>query len=535
MAVARIEIGIESGPGAESRETRRRLLEMTCLCSEAVISEDGRLLGSATETALIEQAIAEGVEVEPLRRSHPLIDVHQRAEGRPVMSTFHRAENNRILIAAKGSPRDLLERCDYLVDEKTPLDESARDAIQRANDCMASDALRVLGVAYRVLTPDPVAARRLDTRGLIWLGLVGLSDALRPGMAELMRNFQGAGIKTVMITGDQCATASAVGRTLDLSGRGDVRVLDSSDLDRIDPAMLRGLVPDVDVFARVSPAHKLRIVQAFQQAGRVVAMTGDGINDGPALKAADNGVAMGQAGTDLARSVADVVLEDDNLHTMLVAVGQGRTIYANIRKTLHFLLATNFSEIEMMLVAIALGLGSPLNPMQLLWINLMSDIFPGLALSMEPAEAVVIRRPPRDPAEPIVSGPGLARMAVESGVITAGSMAAYGYGFARYGPGAVAGTIAFNALTLGQLLHALSCRSEQPILWGDTCLPRNPKLELALGLSLGVQVLANLVPGLRRLLGLTPIALPDLAVVTAGSALPLLVNEALKAHARTPG
>jgi P-type Ca2+ transporter type 2C len=535
MAVACIEIGIESGPGAESRETRRRLLEMTCLCSEAVISQDSHPLGSATETALIERAMAEGVELEPLRRGHPLIEVHQRAEGRPVMSSFHRTEDNRILIAAKGSPRDLLERCDYLVDEQTPLDESAREAIQRANDRMASDALRVLGVAYRVLKPDPEAAPRLDTRGLIWLGLVGLSDALRPGMAELMRDFHDAGIKTVMITGDQCATASAVGRTLDLSGHGDVRVLDSSDLDRIDPAMLRGLVPDVDVFARVSPAHKLRIVQAFQHAGRVVAMTGDGINDGPALKAADNGVAMGQAGTDLARSVADVVLEDDNLHTMLVAVGQGRTIYANIRKTLHFLLATNFSEIEMMLVAIALGLGSPLNPMQLLWINLMSDIFPGLALSMEPAEPGVIRRPPRDQTEPIVSGPGLARMAAESGVITAGSMAAYGYGLARYGPGAVAGTIAFNALTLGQLLHALSCRSEQPILWGDTRLPRNPKLELALGLSIGVQVLANLVPGLRRLLGLTPITLPDLAVVTAGAALPLLVNEALKAHARTPG
>jgi Ca2+-transporting ATPase len=347
-----------------------------------------------------------------------------------------------------------------------------------------------------------------------------------------------------MITGDQSATASAVGRALDLSGQGcpgvrteagpgsalgcQVRVLDSSDLDRLDAAMLRGLVPDVDVFARVSPAHKLRIVQAYQQAGLVVAMTGDGINDGPALKAADNGVAMGRAGTDLARSVADIVLEDDNLHTMLVAVRQGRTIYANIRKAVHFLLSTNFSEIETMVAAIGLGMGSPLTPMQLLWINLMTDIFPALALSMEPPDPGVLHRPPRDPREPIVSTGGLTRMAGQSALITAGTMAAFAYGVARHGPGPLPQTLAFNTITLAQLLHSLSCRSPAPVLFGDRRLARNPKLELALGVSVLVQTLANLVPGLRRLLGLAPMGPLDLLAVGLGAALPLLANEVMK-------
>jgi Ca2+-transporting ATPase len=286
-------------------------------------------------------------------------------------------------------------------------------------------------------------------------------------------------------------------------------------------------VPDVDVFARVSPAHKLRIVETLQQAGRVVAMTGDGINDGPAPKAADNGVAMGRGGTDLARSVADIVLEDDDLHTMLLAVGQGRTIYANIRKSVHFLLATNFAEIETMATAIALGLGNPLNPTRLLWINLMTDSFPGLALSLEPAEPRVMKRP-RDPDEPIVSRDGLGRMAAESAVIAAGAMAAYAYGLARHGPGPIPGTLAFNTITLAQLLHALSCRSPGPVLLAGGRLPRNPTLELALGASVGVQVLANLIPGLRRLLGLAPLGPIDLLAVGAGATLPLLANEALK-------
>ena len=229
-----------------------------------------------------------------------------------------------------------------------------------------------------------------------------MTDPIRHGVKDLIAGFHRAGIDTVMITGDQSATAYAVGKELDLADGGDIRILDSRHLAEMQPEVLKGLARGLHVFARVSPAHKLQIVQTLQDAGKVVGMTGDGINDGPALKAAAIGIAMGHTGTDVASEVADVVLEDDNLETMLIAVSEGRTIYNNIRKSLHYLLSTNMSEIMVTSVAMAAGLGEPLTPMQLLWINLVSDIFPGLALALEPPEPDVLLRPPRDPAEEIL-------------------------------------------------------------------------------------------------------------------------------------
>jgi P-type Ca2+ transporter type 2C len=284
----------------------------------------------------------------------------------------------------------------------------------------------------------------------------------------------------------------------------------------------------VHVFARVSPGHKLQIVQALQRAGKVVAMTGDGINDGPALKAADIGIAMGHTGTEVAHEVADVILEDDNLETMIIAVGEGRRIYDNIRKSIHFLLSTNLSEILVMFTATAAGLGQPLNAMQLLWINLVSDIAPGLALALEPPEPDVLHRPPRHPDDPIIQTADLKRMAFESTILSAGALGAYGYGMVRYGMGPQARTMAFTSLTMGQLLHAISCRSETRSVLSAESLPPNQYLNLALLGSLTVQVLALVVPGLRSLLGIVPINLLD-ALVIGGSALfPLVINEASK-------
>ena len=542
MAVERVvmagDLVSDTPSGGDPEGQRRRLLEVLALCNEVDLPRDASPRGSATELALLDLAAREGIDIRRLHDAWPRLELHQRAEGRALMSSFHRRDDGTLLIAAKGSPGDLLGRCASLGDPCTPLDEPTRERILQENDRMAADALRVLAVAYREVPPGQAhhqaRDQALNTRDLTWLGLAGLSDPLRPGMVELMGDFHRAGIKTVMITGDQSATANAVGRTLDLSAKGAVRVLDSNDLGRLDPGMLRGLAPDTDVFARVSPAHKLRIVQSYQEAGRVVAMTGDGINDGPALKAADTGVAMGRAGSDVARSVADIVLEDDNLHTMRVAVAQGRTIYANIQKTVHFLLSTNFSEIELMTLSVALGLGPPLNPMQLLWINLMTDIFPGLALSMEEPEAGVMARPPRDPGAPIVPGDRLLRMGRESAVITAGAFAAFLYGLRVNGSTASGSTLCFNTLTVAQLLHSLSCRSPVRHGPGDPGLPRNPKLEWALGGSLAVQALANLAPPVRRLLGLAPLGAGDLLVMAAGALIPLAVNRALKPRGSAP-
>ena len=239
------------------------------------------------------------------------------------------------------------------------LTEAARQSILAENDRMAGDALRVLGAAYRELDQERMPRK---TGELTWLGLAGMADPMRSGMDTLMAQYHKAGIETVMITGDQTATAHAIGEQLGLSNGRPLQVLESSKLDDMDPQLLAGLAKNVHVFARVSPAHKLKIVRALQESGNVVAMTGDGINDGPALKAADIGVAMGKTGTDVAREVSDVVLEDDNLHTMEVAVRQGRTIYNNIRKTIHFMVSTNLTEIEVMLAGIAARHGSADEP-----------------------------------------------------------------------------------------------------------------------------------------------------------------------------
>jgi Ca2+-transporting ATPase len=392
---------------------------------------------------------------------------------------------------------------------------------------MAGGALRVIGVAYRELTASDQEMPRL-----IWVGLVGLIDPPRPGLAELFRRFHGAGIDTVMVTGDQSATAHAVARRIGLGRNGRIDILDSTRLEELPPELLASLAGNVQVFARVSPAHKLGIVQALQRSGRVVAMTGDGVNDGPALKAADVGVAMGAQGTAVARELADVVLEKDDLSTMLVAVEQGRTIYDDIKKAVHFILATNSSEILLTFLQVALGLGNTLTPMQLLWINILTDVFPELALAAEPPESEVMSRQPRDPSRPMFDSGDLGRIGLEGVALTIGALAAYGWGRARYGAGPRANTLTFVALTSAQLLHAVSARSERHSIFDAGHLKRNPYLPLAVGGSIGLQCMASLVPGARRLLGTTPLAFADWIAAAACAVGPLLFNEGVKVALR---
>lgn len=516
-----------------SHQHLERLLEVGVLCSEAGLrEEDGALSieGSPTEQALVELAIAGELDVLKLRQERPMLDMQQRSEERQYMATSHGSSGELPWVAVKGSPGQVLELCKwYLVDgEHQPLTESVREAILAENDDMAGRALRVLGLAYGVRDTNGNSGQE----GLSWLGLVGMTDPLRPGIEWLLGRVHRAGIDTVIITGDQSATAYAIGRQLHLSQGETLEILDSTSLDKLDPEVLAGVVPRVHVFSRVSPTHKLQIVEAQQRAGRVVAMTGDGINDGPALKAADLGIAMGQSGTDVARSVADLVLEDDNLATLIVAVRQGRTVYGNIRKSLRFLLSTNFSEIELMLAGTALGLGTPLSPMQLLWINLITDIFPALALAMEPPEPDVLEHPPRDPEQPVIAAADLRRLAGESAVITGGAIASFGYAALRYGVGPQSRTHAFMTLTLAQLLHVLSCRSEEHSIYDKQVLPTNSYLQLALGGSLLAQLLTVFIPGLRQVLGTTPLGLLDGLVICGGAVGPLLVNEATKKSGR---
>jgi Ca2+-transporting ATPase len=509
----------------------QQLLEIVALCREN--GSDGEpqsslINGSPTENALLEMALEGEIDVDALYQSYPLLKIQHRTEGRPFMHTLHSCPHSeQRLMAVKGSPTEVLSRCRWQLHDGTvaALQDADRSLIKKENDQMAGEALRVLGVAFAHGADN----QTLLEDGLVWVGLVGMMDPLRPGMRELIHNLHSAGIRAVMITGDQTPTAQAIGTELRLNDGQPLEILDSNRLEQVEAEVLAGLAQHTHVFARVSPGHKLRIVQALQYSGHVVAMTGDGINDGPALKAANIGVAMGSSGTDTARSVSDVVLRDDKLATMVVAVRQGRTIYKNIRKSLHFLLATNLSEIEVMLASVALGGAQPLTPIQLLWINLITDIFPGLALALEPAEADVLDEPPRDPKEPILRAQDFRRLGLESGFITAGTLASYGYGVWRYGTGPQSSTLAFLTLTVSQLLHALSCRSERTTLFDVHKRPPNRYLNAALVGSLGVQLLSLVVPGLRNLLGLTSLGLTDAFVIAGGAALPLIASEVTKA------
>ncbi len=512
----------------------RHLLTVCALCNEVKITrgEDGEsveMFGSSTETALVRVALGSGMDIVGLQDDFRFVGLRLRSENRLYMSSLHACPSQDCrYVFTKGSPHEVLDLCDReMVDGRVAtLTEDRRQDIHIDNDRMAGRGLRVLGFAFNRFGLNEEID---ETAPLVWLGLAGMADPIRPGVHALVRAFHRAGMETVMITGDQSTTAYAVARELDLSGGRPLRILDSAELMSVDGDRLVALAKNVHVYSRVSPAHKLRIVQALQASGRVVAMTGDGINDGPALKAANIGIAMGESGTDVAREVADIVVEGDDIEALIEALRGGRKTYGNIRKSVHFFLATNLTEIMVMSASMALGLGFPLTVMQLLWINIISDIFPGLALSREQPEPDLMEQPPRPPGAPLFSGRDFAHMATESAVISTGALAVYGYGLGRYGRGPQAASLAFQALVFGQLLHAFSCRSESHSVFGARRPPANSSLNWAVGASLGLQVLTLVVPGLRGFLGVTAPGLLDIAVLGAGALLPFTANEMRKA------
>jgi Ca2+-transporting ATPase len=439
------------------------------------------------------------------------------------MVTVHRRDGELVALL-KGSPEDVLAMCGdvRLPDGTVALDDRLRAEIGTVNASMAGRAMRVLGLASRTL-PDGYSADAL-AGGYTFLGLIGLVDPVRPAVPGAIRALHGAGIRTVMITGDQALTATAVAREMGLSRRGSLHVLEAGDLTAMNAEALRGLVSDVGIFARVPPEMKLAVVRALQANGEVVAMTGDGVNDGPALRAADVGVAMGQRGTELARELADVVLSTDDFTHMVNAVEEGRLVRENVRRVLHYMLSTNASEIWVVVGAVAVGLPSPLTPLQLLWLNLVTDIAPGLGLAVEPREPDLMSRPPRDPQEPIIPKPLYRRLLVESGVIAAGALTAYGIGVARHGIGPVAQTLAFASLLGAQLLHVPLARAgDQPATAGGR--PRNRALEVGMAVSAGLQLVALFVPPIRTVLGGAALPLVDLGIAALGAMVPVALIE----------
>jgi Ca2+-transporting ATPase len=535
MAVVAVEVdgitleqmeGFWQVPSLEP-STLQQLLQMVSLCHEAHLQGEGAtqtVEGSPTEQALLHWAIALETDVAALQQQWPRQLLQPRTEAHNLLLTLHGSpETPQQLIAVKGNPLEVLDRCaSYCFQgQDLPLDAPTRTLLLQANERLASQGLRVLGVARGDRPPNA----DLNQIPLTWLGLVGLANPLRPGVKTVLAQLQAAGIETLMLTGDQLPTAIAIGQALDLGQGKALRSLDATQLAQLSPQAIKALCNQVQVFARISPAVKLEIVRALQQQEKVVAMTGDGINDAPALKAAAVGIAMGDGGTDVAREVADVVLADDNLSTLVLAVSQGRTLYRNIRKAVWFLLATNLSEVIVTLGCTAMGLSNPLTARQLLWLNLLTDVFPALALALEPPEPDVLQHTPQDPSVPLLRRQDWWQIGWEGFLLAASAFGAYAYAVSHYGNGCQAGTIAFMSLVVAQLLHTLRCRSSLPWHLRKQPLPPNPALAIALAGSLSLQVLSVLLPSLRHLLQLTPLTPSDGLLIAGCALLPLLITE----------
>jgi Ca2+-transporting ATPase len=467
-----------------------------------------------TENALVEAAAIAGVGKAWLEAATPRVAEIGFTAERGLMTTLHR-EGPGLVAYTKGAPERVLERCSAELGPEgiRPLD---REALRRQAEALAAQGLRVLAVAMRrEATSAPAPAEWLAESELVFLGLVGLADPLRPEATASVATCRAAGIVPIMITGDHAETARAVARELGLIGPGGP-VVTGAELAGMPEAELERVVRDTRVFARITPADKLRIVEALQRGGALVAMTGDGVNDAPALKRAHVGVAMGLSGTDVAREAADLVLLDDNVATIVAAVKEGRRVFDNIRKFVRFVLAGNLGEIWVLALAPLIGLPLPLLPIQILWVNLLTDGLPGLALTAEPAEAGAMRRPPRAPDQGIFAD-GLGVHVLWVGLLIGGVSLLAQAGSYHSGSGHWR-TMVFTVLALAQLAHLVAIRRDH---WGGGGPERrsNPLLLVTVLLTALLQVGLLYLPACNRLLGTDPLGATELAIcfLLAGS------------------
>lgn len=517
------------------------LLTVSVLCNESEIifkNDCYEIKGSSTEKALIEFAINMGLDVSEFIKEYKHITTKYRTQNVNYMITIHEKNSSKgryFYVAIKGNPNQVINMCNFYLHngQIKRMNDIVKKRIELENERMAGDALRVLGFAYGIEENEiNINEENLDeilnNIDFCWIGLIGMSDPLRESVKDFISGIKNAHIDAIMITGDQTPTAYAIAKELNISKTESINILDSTKLNALNTEILSSLSESIHVFARVSPENKLQIVKALKNKGKIVAMTGDGINDGPALKSADIGIAMGASGTDVAREVADIIIEDDNLYKLIEAIAYGRSTYNNIRKSLRFLLSTNLSEIIFMMSSIGIGVGHPLNAIQLLWINLISDVAPAIALSLEEPEDDLMAKPPRSPEDKIISKNDYKKILTEAINITTASLLANIYGLMRYGPGMRASTISFLTLSSAQLLHTVTCKSEEHSLFNRSKLPPNNFLKMSLLFSFGLQTLAIFFPPLRSLLRISPLGITDVLVIGSSSLLSLSLNESKK-------
>lgn len=503
------------------------------LCNDAELREEKgsyRVVGDPTEGALVVAAKKAGL----FRNNIPRVSELPFDSERKRMTTIHPAEafplplSAPYVAAVKGAPDVVLTCCTAVATRNgpIPLTPEEQKRISEANEELAGQGLRVLAVAYRPLSrlPDDPTPQEIE-RDLVFLGLVGMQDPPRPEVPKALETARRAGLRTIMITGDHVATAVAIAKQIGLL-RPNGRVISGSELDRLSDEDLIRIIDEVDVFARVSPHHKVRIVEALRARGEIVAMTGDGVNDAPALKRADIGIAMGITGTDVAKATADMVLLDDNYASIVAAVEQGRVIYANIRKTIYYLLSCNFAEIAIIFFAALLGWPVPLTAIQLLLLNLLTDGAPALALGMEPAEPGIMDRPPRSPKERIINREMARGIFYQATALTIAVLGLYA--FAYYGAWREdADTLAFVTLAVAELFRAYAARSEWIPLF-RLGLFTNRWMQWAFLSSLAIILLVVYLPPLRPVFNTLPLTLPMWATLLPLALLPALLVEGRK-------
>ena len=502
------------------------------LCSDAVLNDEDQAEGEPTECALVNFACSVGAKKRDLEKKSPRIDEAPFDSARKMMSTVHKSGEDFVQYT-KGAPDALLSRCTHYFESGKilPMTDAKRREILNSNKAMADRALRVLAVAKRdwAEKPENNAPEYLE-RDLVFLGLTGMIDPIRPEVKAAIAECRGAGIRAVMITGDHRDTAVAIAKELGII-TDESQAVTGAELDRFSDEQLRERVTEYGVYARVQPEHKTRIVQAWKARGAVTAMTGDGVNDAPSIKSADIG--MGITGTDVTKNVADMVLADDNFATIVVAVGEGRRIYDNIRKAIQFLLASNMSEVLGVFCATLMGF-TLLNPVHLLFINLVTDCFPALALGMEKAEPDVMNRPPRNSREGIFAGGLLGDIIYQGILVTALTILSYWMGnFFETGvfslPAGVSEhgmTMAFLTMSMCEIFHSFNLRSQRNSVF--SLHGQNPVLWAAMIGSLILTTAVLEVPFLANAFGFTPVGAAEYGVALCLAVLVILVVEAVK-------
>ena len=501
---------------SDNPQLATRLATMCTDCN--IIYKKGKeeVQGEPTEIALVKNGLKSGENKTELYQKMPRINEIPFDSNRKMMTTIHKMEN-KYRIITKGAPDILIEKCKLTIGQK-------HEAVIN-NENMAKKALRVIAVAYKDLyvLPSKIDSNNIENN-LNFVGLIGMIDPPREGVKEAVLTCKKAGIKTVMITGDHIATAKAIAKQLNILGPYD-KALTGQELNKTSQETLEKNIKDYSVFARVTPEHKVRIVKAWQKTGAVVAMTGDGVNDSPALKNADIGIAMGGNGTDVAKNASDMILTDDNFVTIVKAVKQGRNIYDNIKKAIHFLISTNIGEIVTIFMGLVLGLKSPLLAIQLLWVNLVTDSLPAIAIGLEPPEKDIMQRKPQDSRKGIFSDGLWNKIIVEGIMLGMLTLVAFSIGNKYYGI-EVARTMAFVSIGLLELVHSFNIKSEKSIF--KVGIFENKFLIGSFILGAFVQTIVLFIPSLAEIFQLVQLNKTQWIITLAISILPIPIMELQK-------